>query len=227
MSASMPASSTIACVNSYHEQRAGAREMHQAGGPLLDRFEQCLGQIRGVGRTEPLVGDHLELPLLAGTADRAGYEVATLRGAAVQAVQPRRARDQRVGCVRERRVLAGDLRQRVDAARGRRRVLRVGLAGSPVEHVVRAHMHQLRVRLSAALRQAFHGARVHRERAILLTLADLDVVEGGAVEHDLRPHFVEVAPDGIVVGVERLATRRRRARPAAPRGPTRAARRRR
>ncbi len=79
-------------------------------------------------------------------------------------------------------MLARELGDGVDAARVRQRVLVVGLSRRAVEDVVGAEVHEARAGLGAAGRQALYRPHVDRERLVLLALADLHVVEGGAVE---------------------------------------------
>ena len=55
----------------------------------LDRRDQRLRQVGGEGRREALVGDHLQLALLARAREHPRDEVAALRRAAVQAVEAR------------------------------------------------------------------------------------------------------------------------------------------
>jgi hypothetical protein len=77
-------------------------------------------------------------------------------------------------------------------------------------------MDEARTMLGAALRQPLHRAYVHRQRRFLLTLADLHVVEGRAVEYEVRPQAVERGRDGRVIGdVENGARGRRDVRSGA------------
>ena len=66
--------------------------------------------------------------------------------------------------------------------------LGVGLGAIAREDVVRAQVHEHGAGVSATLSEALHRSGVHLEGAVLLALAHLDVVEGGAVEDDSRPH---------------------------------------
>ena len=81
-------------------------------------------------------------------------------------------------------MLAGELRDRVDAARAWHVRLRVGLLAVAREDVVRAQVDELRPGVGATLRQALDRPGVHLEGAVHLALTDLDVVEGRAVEDD-------------------------------------------
>ena len=66
-----------------------------------------------------------------------------------------------------------------------RSLLVVGLRPRAVEHVVRGQVHEPGSASRAAHRQPLDRARVHRERLVLLALADVDVVERRAVEDDV------------------------------------------
>jgi len=79
--------------------------------------------------------------------------------------------------------------QRVDRARGRHVVLAVGLLAAAVEDVVRRQVHQPR----AAAGEVADGADVRRPRSVGLPFADVDVVEGGAVEDDVGLDLFERA----------------------------------
>ena len=89
--------------------------------PRVDRREDPGREVGGERRRQPLVGHDLERALLAGASDHPRDEVPALRRAAVQAVQAGRADDERARRVRQRGMLAGELRDRVDAARVRQR----------------------------------------------------------------------------------------------------------
>ena len=97
-------------------------------------------------------------------------------------------------------MFAGELGDGVDAARIRKRVLVVWLGRIAVEHVVGADVHEAGARLGAALGEPLDGARVHGEGAVLLALAHLDVVEGGAVDDERRAERLERVEDRLVVG---------------------------
>ena len=104
---------------------ASGRQVEQPGCVLVHGLHERTREVGRVGRAQPLVRHHLELSLLAGAGEHARHEVAALRGAAVQAVETGAAGHDGVRRVRERRVLTGQLGERVDAARGGRRVLRI------------------------------------------------------------------------------------------------------
>ena len=70
-------------------------------------------------------------------------------------------------------------------------------------------MHEPRAVVGAARGEPLHRTRVDRERAVLLALADLDVVERRAVEDDRRPHVVEHGANGGVVGDVEVGAGRR------------------
>ena len=163
--------------------------------------------------------------LLARAREHPLHEVAALRRAAVQAVEPGGADDERAVAVGQRGVLAGELGERVDRARGGHVVLAVGLVAAPVEDVVGREVHEPR----RAQRQLAHGADVDRPRLVGLGLAHVDVVERRAVEDDVGLDLVERAVQRRRVGDVELGVRERRARRrrAAPRGRRRAGRRRR
>ena len=127
----------------------------------------------------------------------------------MQSVEAAGPNHERVSRVRERGVLAGKLRDGVDAPRPREVVLSIRLGCRSVEHVVGAHVDQLRAALGAALGEPLHGAGVHLEGPVLLALADVEVVEGGAVEDDLRLGTIEGRLQRGVVGDVELVVRRR------------------
>ena len=70
-------------------------------------------------------------------------------------------------------------------------------------------MDEPRVRLGAARREPLDRPRVHRKRLVLLALADLDVVERGAVEHERRVERREHRVDRGVVGDVEIGAGRR------------------
>ena len=133
----------------------------------------------------------LSEPCSAGTIEHPRDEVAALRRAAVQPVETGSADDERIPRVGERRMFAGELGDGVDAARIRASVLVVWLGRVAVEHVVGADVHEAGARLGAALGEPLDRARVHGEGAVLLALAHLDVVEGGAVDDERRAERLE------------------------------------
>ena len=150
---SIPAVSVIAFVNSYHEHAPAEVRWTRPSAPALDAGDQRLSQISGEGRLQPLVGDHPQLSLRTGAGNHPLDEVAALAGAAVQPVEPGSAHHQRAPAVGERRVLTGELGQRVDRPRRRQIVLAVGLFATPVEHVVGRDVNRYGAR-SASLRTA-------------------------------------------------------------------------
>src|SRR5215211_3890026 len=178
---------------------ARARQVQHARRAGLDRLQEGGREVACVGRAQPLVRHHPERAAGASPLDHPGDEVAALRGAPVEAEEGGAPYHDRTGSVGERALLARQLGDGVDAPRLRAVELRIRLAPRAGEDVVRAEMDEPRSRLGAALREALHGTGVHLERAVLLALADLDVVEGGAVEDDLGTHPLEDPPDGVVV----------------------------
>jgi hypothetical protein len=87
-------------------------------------------------------------------------------------------------------VLAGELRECVDRPRPRRVVLAVGLRAAPVEDVVGRHVHERH----AASGELADRLDIDPPGLLALALAEVDVVEGRAVEHDL----------GLDLGVRRV-----------------------
>src|SRR5688500_12584617 len=130
--------------------------MEESARVHLDRLKKGLREIPSVSGAESLVRHHLQAPLLTGTRHDSRDEVAALRGTAVETVEARGADDKCARRVGERRVLAGELRERVDATGRRRGILRIGRAGLTVEDVVGAEVHELGVSASAALRETLH-----------------------------------------------------------------------
>ena len=90
----MPANSMIASVNPCQLVAAGVRDVQRPGDARVDRRQDAGGQIGGEGRRQQLVGHDLQLALLARASDHPRDEVAALRRAPVQPVQPRGADDQ-------------------------------------------------------------------------------------------------------------------------------------
>ena len=206
----MPARRMISTVNSCHEQ---APELVRCTSPVASRssrLDQGGREIAGECWAEALVGDH---PKPGATLARAGDhpldEVAALRRAPVHSVQARGPHDEAAVAVRQRGVLAGELRERIHAARAGRVVLGIRPAARAVEHVVRAQMDQPSARLLAVLGETLDRPRVDRERAVLVGLAHLDVVERRAVEDQLGAERVERPPDGLVIADVELRSRRR------------------
>ena len=113
----------------------------------IDRVDDRRSEIGGERRRQQLVGDHRQRALLARSGDHARHEVAALRCAAVQPVETGGANDERTGRVGERGVLAGELGDRVDAARVRQGVLVVRLGAGAVEDVVGAQVDEPRAGL--------------------------------------------------------------------------------
>ena len=68
------------------------------------------------------------------------------------------------------------------------------------EDVVRAQVDEASSRLGASLSDALHRPGVHGEGLVLLSLAHVDVVEGGAVDDENRLQLLEDQVDGGVVG---------------------------
>ena len=61
--------------------------MEDALGAGLDRLDQRRRQVDGEGRLQALVGDHLQLALLARPAQHPLHEVAALGGVALRPVE--------------------------------------------------------------------------------------------------------------------------------------------
>ena len=130
--------------------RARVREVKEARRRPRRPPRQRPRQVRGEGGGEPLVGDHPERsPCSRALAIIRVTKLPPFEALPCIAVETRRANDQRVGRVRERGVLAGELGDRVDAARRGTVALRVGLRLAPVEHVVGAEVDQLGALLAA------------------------------------------------------------------------------
>ena len=80
-----------------------------------------------------------------------------------------------------------------------------GVGRCAIEHVIGAEVNELGTCGRAVHGQALHCPRVDPECLILLVLAHLYVVKGGAVEHDCRMNRREGRPDRGVVGDVELA----------------------
>ena len=99
---------------------AGVRDVQRSRSTPASSAARIAGrEIGGERRRQQLVGDDRQRSLLARPGDHPRDEVAALRRAAVEPVQAGGAHHERSGRVRQRGVLAGELGDRVDAARAR------------------------------------------------------------------------------------------------------------
>src|SRR5437764_502048 len=92
-------------------------QMNEPAYARFDRLENRAREVGGVRGPQALIGHDAQRALLAPAGDHALNEVPSLARAAVSSVQARASNNERVPAVREREILARELRDRIRRVR--------------------------------------------------------------------------------------------------------------
>ncbi len=172
----------------------------EAGRALEREHADLAGEIGRVRGREDLVVDDAHLRALPRRPKHRIDEVAALRPAGAEPVEPGGADHLVAVADAQNRVLARELRLRIDVEWIRPVRLDVGRPLGAVEDVVRAHVDEPRADCGARLREPAGCDRVDEVGLPLHGLALRHVVEGRRVHHHRRPQPAEHGAHRVRVG---------------------------